>query len=164
MVVQALNSSITLFKSVAEQAQQHYRITALVTGGLGGWMVGVGPKLGGFQALTSILEHNYAIKPIVKYINPRIGENKTISDRTADILAYALIIMEITGPVFMTLYLGPPSMQTLDAFVPALFQPLWGGGSSADYTFFRGLLCSLAPVAIQLYTEKKLREQADAPR
>jgi hypothetical protein len=136
-IARRLDTTATRLSYISDKIQFHKTLPAIVLGGLGGWLTGVGPKLGVFQAVASSLQHSCVIRPMAKYINKYIGtgDDKKIHPQIADRLAIAFLIMEIVGPIFITLYFGP----SVD--------------STADYTFFRGMLCSLAPVVTQFGIE-----------
>ena len=136
-IARRLDTTATRLSYISDKAQIHKTLPAMVLGGLAGWIAGIGPKLGVFQAVASSLQHSYVIRPMAKYMSKYIGtgDDKKIHPQTADRLAIAFLIMEIVGPLFITMYFGP----SVD--------------STADYTFLSGILCSLAPVVTQLGIE-----------
>ncbi len=122
-------------------------VPSIISGAAMGWLVGVGPALGVFQGLTTSLGKVFLIKPILYYVST----HKSINPDTKEILGIVLKILEIVSPIYLTLHKGLECIESAKPYLPKLITWLKSNGSTAKYTFFKGVMVKYAPTIIRMY-------------
>ena len=119
LIARTLNAGADGFSFVTDKIQLHKTLPAMVLGGMGGWLTGIGPKLGVFQGLASNLQHSWVIKPMASYVGNHTGEGPDqIHSKATVMLTVVGGIVEIAGPILITMYIGPECIALANPYLP----------------------------------------------
>ena len=157
----ALNAGATALESIV-----HFNfLPSTILGAAGGWLVGVGPKMGLFQGLSTYVFYASVIKPGSKYVNANLGDAPDkITSNTRETLALIGAIAGFAIPILVTKKVGPRCIKSLDPYMPKWKRPILStqpgtelatqpitqlAKQPKEYTLFRGVLVNIAPVTVQ---------------
>lgn len=154
-----INHALNYTANFVETIQLHKTIPSMALGGIGGYLVGIGPGLGIVQGLASSLCHSWIIRPITKYVEKQEGTGPdNIHPNTVKMLSVAGVIVEIAGPVLFTILCGAKILASTIPYMPKMIKSLLESQGKNGYTFMYGLSCSIAPYVAQ-YSIEWCREE-----
>jgi hypothetical protein len=160
-----INRALNAGASALESIVYFNFLPSTILGAAGGWLVGVGPKMGLFQGLSTYVFYASVIKPGSKYVNANIGDAPDkINDNTREVLALIGAIAGFAIPILVTKKVGPRCIKSLDPYMPKWKKTIVGTEPTTElaaqpitqlakqpkeYTLFRGVLVNIAPATVQ---------------
>jgi hypothetical protein len=148
-----MTSIASVLNTVADTAIYlfpHNAIAPTLLGGVGGWFMGVGPKMGLLQGVASGVAYSWVIKPAGKYIEQNSGEGKDQVHETTRIFLNVLgTVLEVAGPIFLTMLVGSKCIESVTPYLPSTISWVLSTEPTQEYTLFRGLLVGISPAVAQ---------------
>lgn len=160
-----INRGLNVGASALESIIYCNFLPATMLGAAGGWLVGVGPKLGLFQGLTTYAFYAYVIKPSSNYVNANLGEGPDkINKNTRNILSVIGGVAGFIIPILVTRKVGPRSVQALNPYLLKWNKTIFGSQPATElatqskkYTILQGFKVNIAPAAVQ-YSIENIRD------
>lgn len=123
-------------------------------GAAGGWLVGVGPRIGMFQGVASGTLFSWVFVPIGKYISKHSGKGENqIHPNARNMSCTAMAVAQAVMPIYLTVNYGAAFLDKLGSRLPSMISWIVAPVSGESYTYTRGLFTSIAPVVTQFGLE-----------
>jgi|ERR1700722_11496454 len=125
-------------------------IAPTLLGAIGGWLVGVGPKMGLLQGIATGVTYSWVLKPIANYVSENSGPGPNqINAKACGLLAVVGAVVETAGPILVTMYIGSKCITATTPYLPSFVNWILSTEPTAEYNLFRGLFVSVAPAIAQ---------------
>jgi len=130
-------------------------VAPTLLGAVGGYLTGVGARLGGFQGATAGAFYSCVLIPAGSYIRAHGGNDEDqIHDNTQGLLYTVGVVSETVAPIFITMYYGEGVLNAVGNRLPESVSWLvYPAATGVAYTATRGFFTNIAPAMAQYFIE-----------